>query len=251
MPTFEPGTVWLVGSGPGDPALLTVAAIHALQCADVIVHDALVSEAVLALAAPGATREFAGKRGGRPSALQPDITRRLIELAREGRRVLRLKGGDPFVFGRGVEEAMALGEAGIAFHVVSGITAGIGGLASAGIPLTSRMTNHGVIFLTGHLASAEGMAIDWKAIVNSRLPVVFYMAMAVLEEIAGGLLGAGMAPLTPAAAVARASLPDQRVLVTTLGRLVEDVQRANLATPAIVAVGSIVSLRSVLAPSVP
>lgn len=138
---FEEGTVWLVGAGPGDPGLLTIHAASALRRADVIVHDALVSDGVMALASEKARLEFAGKRGGRPSHSQRDISLRLIELAKQGYRVLRLKGGDPFIFGRGGEEARALADAGIRFRVVPGITAGIGGLAYAGIPATSRETN--------------------------------------------------------------------------------------------------------------
>ena len=142
---FEAGTVWLVGAGPGDPGLLTLHALSGLRRADVIVHDALVSDHVLTLASPKAKREFAGKRGGRPSHSQSDISLRLVALAKQGLRVLRLKGGDPFVFGRGGEEAQALAEAGIRFRIVPGITAGIGGLAYVGIPATSRATNQALV----------------------------------------------------------------------------------------------------------
>ncbi|TAN66132.1 MAG: uroporphyrinogen-III C-methyltransferase, partial [Magnetospirillum sp.] len=141
LPPFEAGTVWLVGAGPGDPGLLSLLALHALRSADHIVCDALVDPRILALARPGAVVEAMGKRGGQSSARQSDITGRLVDLARQGLRVLRLKGGDPFVFGRGPEEALALAEAGIGFRIVPGITAGIGGLAYAGIPATSRDTN--------------------------------------------------------------------------------------------------------------
>ena len=150
LPNFETGHVWLVGAGPGDPGLLSVLALHALGSADVVVYDALVDPRILRLARPGAVLDFAGKRGGRPSPSQPDISARLIRLAREGNRVLRLKGGDPCVFGRGGEEALALAAAGVPFRIVPGITAGIGGLAYAGIPLTHRDTNSAVTFLTGH-----------------------------------------------------------------------------------------------------
>ena len=150
LPNFETGHVWLVGAGPGDPGLLSVLALHALGSADVVVYDALVDSRILSLARPAAVLDFAGKRGGRPSPSQPDISARLIRLAREGSRVLRLKGGDPCVFGRGGEEALALASAGIPFRIVPGITAGIGGVAYAGIPLTHRDTNSAVTFLTGH-----------------------------------------------------------------------------------------------------
>jgi uroporphyrin-III C-methyltransferase len=142
LPAFEGGSVWLVGAGPGDPALVTLAALKALREADICVYDALVSREVLALAASRVALEFAGKRGGKPSPSQRDISLRLIELAKLGKKVLRLKGGDPFVFGRGAEEARALAKAGVKFRVVPGVTAGIGGLAYAGIPATARETNH-------------------------------------------------------------------------------------------------------------
>src|SRR3984957_6063286 len=165
LPTFNPGEVWLSGAGPGDPGLLTLHAVNALGQADIILYDALVDKGVLALARPAAVREFAGKRGGRPSANQRDIPDRLIELAREGQRVLRLKGGDPFVFGRGGEEALALVAAGISFRIVPGISAGIGGLAYAGIPVTHRDVNSAVTFVTGHDSNGELLgAVDWGAI---------------------------------------------------------------------------------------
>src|SRR5476651_2578884 len=146
VPTLEPGHVWLAGAGPGDPGLLTLDALAGLTQADVVVHDALVDERVLALAGPQARLEFAGKRGGKPSATQADISQRLVELARAGHRGLRLKGGDPFVFGRGGEEAMTLAAAGVPFRVIPGITAGLAALASASIPATLRGINRAVIF---------------------------------------------------------------------------------------------------------
>ena len=149
---LEPGWVWLVGAGPGDPGLLSLHALNALGQADVVVYDALVDKRILDLARAGADLVYAGKRGGRPSAEQSDISNRLITFARAGKRVLRLKGGDPFVFGRGAEEALALAGAGIPFRLVPGITAGIGGLAYAGIPVTHRDVNSAVTFLTGHQA---------------------------------------------------------------------------------------------------
>src|SRR5579864_7462204 len=146
LPEFPPGWVWLAGAGPGDPGLLTLHVVNGLRLADVVVYDALVGDAILTLVPERCVREYAGKRGGKPSPTQPDITRRLIELARQGKRVLRLKGGDPFVFGRGGEEALGLAEAGVPFRVIPGISAGIGGLAYAGIPVTHRDTNSVVTF---------------------------------------------------------------------------------------------------------
>src|SRR5580692_9806181 len=178
LPEFDPGSVWLVGAGPGDPGLLSALALHALARADVVAYDALVDARILRLAKPSATLDHAGKRGGRPSPSQPDISARLIRLAQEGRRVLRLKGGDPCVFGRGGEEALALAEARIPFRIVPGITAGIGGLAYAGIPVTHRDVNSAVSFVTGH--SSDGAVpdgVDWQAIARGSPVIVIYMGL--------------------------------------------------------------------------
>ena len=246
LPAFAPGTVWLCGAGPGDPGLLTLHAVHALRQADVIVYDALVSDAIMGFAGPDASREFAGKRGGRLSPKQGDITDRLIGLARDGRRVLRLKGGDPFVFGRGGEEALDLKRAGIPFRIVPGVTAGIGGLAYAGIPATTRDTNTGVILMTGHLAKADAPR-DWGAIARTGLPLILYMAMTHLDAIAAGLIAGGLPADTPVAIVSDATTPRQRVLETTLSAARADADRDGFRSPAIVAVGSIVALRRHLA----
>ncbi len=246
LPEFAPGTVWLCGAGPGDPGLLTLHAVHALRQADVIVYDALVSDAIMNFAGPQASREFAGKRGGKLSPAQGDITERLIALAREGRRVLRLKGGDPFVFGRGGEEALDLTRAGVMFRIIPGITAGIGGLAYAAIPATTRDTNNAVILATGHLAKGEGQR-DWAALARTGLPIVLYMGMTYLETIAAGLIAGGLAPETPVAIVAEATTPRQRVLETTLATARADADRNGFTSPAIIAVGSIVALRQRLA----
>ncbi|MFN8926847.1 MAG: uroporphyrinogen-III C-methyltransferase [Rhodospirillales bacterium] len=247
-PEFRPGEVWLVGAGPGDPGLLTLRAVHALSTADVIVHDALIDARVLAMARPGAVLEPMGKRGGRPSPRQAEITARLLERARQGLRVLRLKGGDPYVFGRGGEEAVALLAAGVPVRVVPGVTAGLGGLAAAGIPATMRETNQAVILATGHLAdhdpdSPEGRA-HWTALARTGQPIVIYMGMANLPGIVAALLEGGLPPATPAAVVGAATLPEQTVLETDLGRVVA--AAAGIAAPAIVAVGAIVGLRAVL-----
>jgi uroporphyrin-III C-methyltransferase len=244
-PPFEPGTVWLVGAGPGDPGLLTLHALDAMKKADVIVHDALVSDAVMALAAPNAQREFAGKRGGRPSHSQSDITLRLIELARQGLRVLRLKGGDPFVFGRGGEEVKALAKAGIRFRVVPGITAGIGGLAYAGIPATSRETNQALTLVAGHPAADGEDRTDWVALAAAGQPLVVYMGLSRLAEIARRLIDGGLAPETRVALLYEATLPSQRVVETTLGEARDDPPQGG-AAPALVVIGAIVGLRDAL-----
>jgi uroporphyrin-III C-methyltransferase len=244
-PLFEPGTVWLVGAGPGDPGLLTLHALDALKKADVIVYDALVSDAVMALAAPNARREFAGKRGGRPSHSQSDITLRLIELARQGLRVLRLKGGDPFVFGRGGEEVKALAEAGVRFRVVPGITAGIGGLAYAGIPATSRETNQALILVAGHPAADGEDRIDWETLAACRQPLVIYMGLSRLPEIARRLIDGGLAPETRLALLYEATLPNQRINETTLGAARDHPPQVG-AAPALVVIGAIVGLRDAL-----
>jgi len=247
LPPMEKGSVWLVGAGPGDPGLLTLHAANALQQADVVVHDALVNAECLSLARPGALLEFAGKRGGKPSHKQRDISLRLVELARAGHRVLRLKGGDPFVFGRGGEEALTLIEHGIPFRIVPGITAGIGGLAYAGIPVTHREVNHAVTFLTGH--DSSGLVpdrIDWEGIARGSPVIVMYMAMKHIGQIAANLIAGGRSPDEPVAFVCNAATADQQVLETTLSRAEADVAAAGIEPPAIVVVGEVVRLRASL-----
>ena len=242
-PRLLPGHVWLVGAGPGDPGLLTLHAWSALAQADAVVYDALVGKAILDLIPPRAARHYAGKRGGRPSAGQPDISRRLIALARAGGRVVRLKGGDPFVFGRGGEEALALARAGVPFRAVPGISAGLGGLAYAGIPLTHRDVNACVTFVTGHGAGgAAPDAVDWRALARGGQPIVLYMALRRLPRIVARLRAGGRRDSEPAAIVARATLPDQTVVETTLGACAADA--AGVAPPAIVVIGEIVRLRA-------
>jgi uroporphyrin-III C-methyltransferase len=241
LPVFAPGQVWLVGAGPGAPGLLTVLALHALQHADVVVYDALVDRRILGLARTGAALDFAGKRGGKPSPEQPGITERLIRMAREGKRVLRLKGGDPFVFGRGGEEAAALAEAGIPCRVVPGITAGIGGLAAAGIPATHRDANSAVAFVTGVPSGGKGPdGIDWDALARGAPVLVIYMALKHLAVIAERLVAAGRGADEPVAIISKATTPEQRVLRTTLGRAAEDAASHTIEPPAIVVLGPVV-----------
>jgi uroporphyrin-III C-methyltransferase len=243
LPDFEPGHVWLVGAGPGEPGLLSALALHALAHADSIVYDALVDPRILRLARPEAALDYAGKRGGRPSPSQPDISARIIRLAKAGKRVLRLKGGDPCVFGRGAEEALALVAAAIPFRIVPGITAGIGGLAYAGIPVTHRDTNSAVTFVTGHNSiGAVPDGLDWEAIARGAPVLVLYMALKHLPLIVERLLAGGRPPGEPAAIVSKASTPEQRVLVSSLGKIAA--ASASTDTPAIVVVGEVVRLRA-------
>lgn len=244
---FEPGHVWLVGAGPGDPGLLTLNAANAIRQADVIVYDALVNEQILDMANPDVQLHYAGKRGGKPSAVQRDISLRLVEFAREGKRVLRLKGGDPFVFGRGGEEALTLVENGIPFRIVPGISAGIGGLAYAGIPVTHRDINHCVTFITGH--DAGGVvpdSVDWTSVSKGSPVLVMYMAMKHWENIRDRLISAGRPCSEPVAFVCDATTPKQRVLETTIAESVADLAKSDIKPPAIVVVGEAVRLRSAL-----
>lgn len=245
MPELEPGWVWLTGAGPGDPGLLTLHALNGLRQADVIVHDALVDDRTLTLAGSDCEIIYAGKRGGKPSPRQPDISARLVKLARDGKKVLRLKGGDPFIFGRGGEEALALVAAGIPFRVIPGISAGIGGLAHAGIPLTHRETNSAVTFVTGHGASGDlPDGIDWPALAAGSPVLVIYMAIKHLGTIRRRLMEGGRFADEPVAVVSRASQPGERVLETTLGMCVEDVAAQKIEPPAIVVIGEVVRLRA-------
>lgn len=247
-PPFQSGTVWLVGAGPGDPGLLTLAALHALREADIILYDALVGGDILRLAHPGATFEPVGKRAGKPRPTQQAINDRLIELAHEGLRVLRLKGGDPFTFGRGGEEALALADAGIPFRVVPGVTAGIGGLGLAGVPVTQRGMNTSVAFVTGHGSAGDVPGdLDWAALALGPQVLVFYMALRTIGTIAERLIAAGKPPMTPVAVASNASLPQQSVLITNLARAASDITRLNPGRPAIIAVGEVVLMHDRLA----
>ncbi len=247
LPDFAPGSVWLVGAGPGDPGLLSALALHALDHADSVVYDALVDRRILELARPGALLEYAGKRGGRPSPSQPDISARLIRLARDGRRVLRLKGGDPCVFGRGGEEALALSAAHVPFRIVPGITAGIGGLAYAGIPVTHRDIASAVTFLTGHeRGGAVPAGVDWNAIAHGSPVIVLYMALTHLGHIAARLIAAGRSPKEPVAIVSKATTAAQRVLVATLEDAAPRAAAARIEAPTIIVIGEVVRLRAAL-----
>ena len=244
FPAMQPGTVWLVGAGPGGPGLVSLLAYHGLGQADVIVHDALVSPDLLAMAPKGTRRLFAGKRGGKPSPKQADISLQLIELAQAGKRVLRLKGGDPFMFGRGGEEAGALAKAGVPFRIVPGISSGLGGLAYAGIPITHRDTNQAVIFLTGHDENgAVPGGVDWPAVAKAAPVIVMFMAVKHLGTIAEKLLAAGRDGNDRLALVSHAATPQQSVIETTLG---EAHKLTDVPTPAIVVLGPVSAYRQSL-----
>jgi uroporphyrin-III C-methyltransferase len=245
VPVLAPGHVWLAGAGPGDPGLLTLDALAGLSQADVVVHDALVDKRVLALASAQARLEFAGKRGGRPSATQADISKRLIELARAGQKVLRLKGGDPFVFGRGGEEVLALAAAGVPFRVIPGVTAGLAALAAASIPATLRGVNRAIVLAAGH---GEDDAFDWAPLARAGQPIVLYMVMRNLERITDALIKGGLRRQTPAAVISDATLEAERILVSTLERVAADAREQNFKPPAIVVIGEIVTARKRLRP---
>ena len=241
LPSFEAGTVWLAGAGPGDPGLITALGLHAIGQADVILHDALINPRLLKLARPGAELIFVGKRGGRRSCKQTDISRTLVSLARKKKRVLRLKGGDPLVFGRGAEEALTLARARIPFRIVPGVTAGIGGLAYAGIPVTHRDTNHSVTFVTGHGADGKLPPLDWPSIARGSETIVIYMGKRFAGEIASRLIKAGRSSSEPVALVSDASLSDQIVRVVTLATLGAAAEESE--KPVVIVVGENVRLR--------
>jgi uroporphyrin-III C-methyltransferase len=241
LPAFDAGWVWLAGAGPGDAGLITLLGLHAIASADVILYDALVNEALLKFARPGAEIVYAGKRRGQASIKQGEISRQLVALARKGKRVLRLKGGDPFVFGRGAEEALTLARANVPFRIVPGITAGIGGLAYAGIPVTHRDTNHAVTFITGHGVDGNIPALDWAAVAKGSPTIVLYMALAHADEIAAKLIAAGRGVDEPAAIVSDATFGKQTVRVTTLGELGARAKESD--APAVLVIGENVRLR--------
>jgi uroporphyrin-III C-methyltransferase len=250
---IAPGEVLLVGAGPGDPELITIAAWKALKGADVVVHDALISEELLDEIPPGCQKIFVGKRGGHVSTNQEAICDLLVDLARQGKRVARLKGGDPFVFGRGGEEALRLAEAGIPFRVIPGLTAGVAAPAYAGIPITHRGVNANVAFLTGHEAPENvpdgdggGTRIDWEAVGRAFPVLVLYMAMHNLAHVTQRLMAAGRSPDTPMAIIRWATTPDQSTLITTLGQAVSDVQAHGFKPPAIIVIGDVVKFRQQL-----
>jgi uroporphyrin-III C-methyltransferase len=242
LPILEPGHVWLVGAGPGDPGMLTLDALAGITQADVIVHDALIEKRVLALAGPRTELEYAGKRGGEPSTQQAVISQRLVDLARAGQRVVRLKGGDPCVFGRGGEEALALARAGIAYRIVPGLTAGLSALSAASIPATMRGVNQAIIFAAGHAGTDD--PLDWASLARTRQPIVIYMGMRNVRTIVAALIAGGAPPSTPAAVIVAATTAQQRIVISSLDRLVEDVGAVGLSLPGLIVIGDIVTVRA-------
>jgi uroporphyrin-III C-methyltransferase len=237
------GKVTLVGAGPGDPELLTLKALKAIQHATVLLVDDLVSDEIVAFARPEARIVYVGKRGGCKSTPQAFIEKLMLMAAREGEDVVRLKGGDPFIFGRGGEEVEHLRAAGIMVQVINGITSGLAAVTSLGVPLTHREHAHGVVFVTGH-AKPGDTGTDWKALAatahSARLTLVIYMGVSGSERIQDELLS-GLPASTPVAVIQSASLPTQRHITTTLGALAGAIREAGMASPAVIVVGDVIS----------
>jgi uroporphyrinogen III methyltransferase/synthase len=245
--TARAGVVYLVGAGPGDPGLMTARSLALIASADTIFHDRLIPPGALDAARNDAELVYVGKQPGVPSAPQEEIGARLIEAARNGKSVVRLKGGDPFVFGRGGEEGEALREAGVEFEVVPGVTAGVAATAYAGIPVTHRDDASAVAFVTGHEDPEKNeTALDWEALASFPGTLVFYMGVKRLPENAAALIAAGRDPGEPAAAIERGTWPGQRTFVATLGTIAETVAREGVGAPALIVVGAVAGRRQAL-----
>ncbi|HEY1728648.1 MAG TPA: uroporphyrinogen-III C-methyltransferase [Candidatus Baltobacteraceae bacterium] len=241
------GKVFLVGAGPGDPGLLTIKGKRAIESADVLVYDYLAAEPIVALAPPDCERIYVGKKARAHTFEQEEINTLLIRLAREGKNVVRLKGGDPLVFGRGGEEAQELHAAGIAFEIVPGVTSGIAAAAYAGIPVTHRDHNTAVTFVTGHEDAVKQLStLDWSKLAAPNHTLVLYMAMGNLASIAAELVRNGLNPSTPIAIVREGTKPSQQTLVATLGTIASEIEHVPIAPPAIAIVGEVVRLRDEL-----
>jgi uroporphyrin-III C-methyltransferase len=249
LPPRRPGVVTLLGAGPGDPDLLTVKAVKALQRAGLVLYDHLVGREVLDLLPRDAERLYVGKESARHALPQREITALLVRLAHEGRDVLRLKGGDGYIFGRGGEEAEALAIAGVPFEVIPGLTAAQGAAAAAGIPLTHRDHGRALVLATGHGREGHPLDLDWALLARPRQTSVIYMGVAHLPAICTGLVAHGLPADTPAAVVERATLPGQRCVDGTLATLPARAAEAGILPPALIFVGEVVRLRAVLAPA--
>jgi len=236
------GLVSLVGAGPGDAELLTLKALRLMQSADVVVYDRLVSDDILALIPSGVTRIAVGKMPGHHCVPQDQINDILVNLARSGRHVVRLKGGDPYMFGRGGEEVLVLRAQGIRFEVVPGITAASGCSAYSGIPLTHRSLSRRVQFITGHFREDEALQYDWQRLADPDSTLVFYMALANLDQICHQLIAAGLPASTPAAAVQDGTSRQQRRLISTLKHLASDIRTEAITAPAMIIIGQVVTL---------
>ncbi|MBW4434520.1 MAG: uroporphyrinogen-III C-methyltransferase [Pelatocladus maniniholoensis HA4357-MV3] len=241
------GKVYLVGAGPGDPGLMTLKGKGLLECADVVIYDALVSPAILEMINPQAERINAGKRRGRHSLMQEETTQLMIEKAQEHAIIVRLKGGDPFVFGRGGEEMEELLLAGVSVEVVPGITSGIAAPAYTGIPLTHRLYSSSVTFVTGHeTAGKYRPTVNWSAIAHGSETIVIYMGIHNLAYITEELIKAGLSLETPIALVRWGTRPDQEELIGELGTIVEQVEQSGFEAPAIMVIGSVVNMHKIL-----
>jgi uroporphyrin-III C-methyltransferase len=240
---MQTGKVYLIGAGPGDPELMTLKAVRLLNSADVILVDDLVNRAVLAHARSGARIIEVGKRGGCQSTPQNFIHRQMINEARAGKVVARLKGGDPFMFGRGGEEIEALRAAGIPVEIISGITSGIAAPATLGIPVTHRDWAPGVTFVTGH--TRDGNSVNWAALAAARTTLVIYMGIKNMPEIVAQLMEAGLSGSTPAAVIQNGTLAEQRQIISSLENLQAATQQAGIGSPAIMVIGEVASLANI------
>ncbi|MGA2192690.1 MAG: uroporphyrinogen-III C-methyltransferase [Nitrospirota bacterium] len=241
--SIKTGIVYLVGAGPGDPDLMTLKGARILARASVVVYDALVQEKLLEMAPKDAELIYMGKRCGRSCPSQEDINETIIDRAKAGKTVVRLKGGDPFVFGRGGEEVLALGAAGIPCEVIPGVTAGVAVPAQVGIPVTHRGVSGSVVFVTGHPGSGLKDPVDWEGLATSVGTIVIYMGLTRLPEIAERLISAGRPADTPAAVISHGTAEDQRQVVAPLGEIFSAASSAGIGTPALIVIGDVVELR--------
>jgi len=243
---IQKSKVYLVGTGPGDPELLTIKALRLLQSAEVVVYDRLVSDAILAQIPPGTTRIYVGKKSGKHTLPQDEINALLVRLSESARQIVRLKGGDPFVFGRGSEEALYLARHGVPFEVVPGITAASACTTYAGIPLTHRGLSRGVEIVTGHCRGDRPLDLDWNTLADPERTLVVYMGLANVDEICKGLMDAGLPPETPAAVIEQGTTARQRRLSTTVAELPHRIRAESVEPPALFVIGKVVRLAETL-----